>query len=166
MIFSDFNNLLGQALTPITLISGVGVLMLCLTGRYNHASDRIRQLIEKREASGMLTEPDLDDEIDLIYRRARLLRMATIYVVLSAVCSSLMVLIGVLSGMLGHELVVVESALLILAIAFIITSTSFFAMEISISLHALSLVIAHLPDLPPLEERNNSPLLLEQKKEK
>ena len=103
MIFSDFNALLGQALTPITLISGVGVLMLCLTGRYNHASDRIRQLIEKREASGMLTEPDLDDEIDLIYRRARLLRMATIYVVLSAICSSLMVLIGVLSGMLGHR---------------------------------------------------------------
>ena len=50
MIFSEFNSIVAQALTPITLISGVGILMLCMTARYNHATERIRQLMEKREA--------------------------------------------------------------------------------------------------------------------
>ena len=66
MIFSEFNSIVAQALTPITLISGVGILMLCMTARYNHATERIRQLMEKREASGTTVEPDIDAEIDLI----------------------------------------------------------------------------------------------------
>ena len=44
-----FQDMLVNALTPITLISGVGLLMLCMTTRYNHATDRIRLLILFRE---------------------------------------------------------------------------------------------------------------------
>lgn len=48
-----FQDMLVNALTPITLISGVGLLMLCMTTRYNHATDRIRQLIKNvRTAAG------------------------------------------------------------------------------------------------------------------
>ncbi len=33
---------LSNALTPITLISGVGLLLLAMSARYNHTTDRVR----------------------------------------------------------------------------------------------------------------------------
>ena len=41
-----FDAVVSNALTPITLISGVGLVMLCMTNRYNHTVDRIRQLLQ------------------------------------------------------------------------------------------------------------------------
>jgi hypothetical protein len=35
---------LSDALTPITLISGVGLLLLAMTARYNYTTDRVRAL--------------------------------------------------------------------------------------------------------------------------
>ena len=39
---APFQEVLSSALTPITLISGVGMLILCMTNRYSHCMDRIR----------------------------------------------------------------------------------------------------------------------------
>ena len=40
----SFAALLTNSITPVTLISGVGLMMLCMTARYNHTTDRVRQL--------------------------------------------------------------------------------------------------------------------------
>ena len=45
LTITEFNDSLSLALAPITLISGVGLLMICMTNRYNHATNRIRQLM-------------------------------------------------------------------------------------------------------------------------
>ena len=37
---------LSDALTPITLISGVGLLLLAMTARYNYTTDRVRALLK------------------------------------------------------------------------------------------------------------------------
>ena len=42
MVTPEFNRLLLEALTPITLISSVGLLMLCMTARYNHTTNSLR----------------------------------------------------------------------------------------------------------------------------
>ena len=39
---------LSDALTPITLISGVGLLLLAMTARYNYTTDRVRALLKER----------------------------------------------------------------------------------------------------------------------
>ena len=41
---------LSDALTPITLISGVGLLLLAMTARYNYTTDRVRlkSVVKKR----------------------------------------------------------------------------------------------------------------------
>ena len=51
LTITEFNDSLSLALAPITLISGVGLLMICMTNRYNHATNRIRQLMAKREGN-------------------------------------------------------------------------------------------------------------------
>ena len=37
---------LSDALTPITLISGVGLLLLAMTARYNYTTDRVRACLK------------------------------------------------------------------------------------------------------------------------
>lgn len=45
----SFAALLTNSITPVTLISGVGLMLLCMTARYNHTTDRVRQLLKRRE---------------------------------------------------------------------------------------------------------------------
>lgn len=142
---TDFNQVLATALTPIVLISGVGLLMICMTGRYNHTTNRIRQLMAKRETAAASLEPDIDAEIDLIFMRASLLRRGMLCVGLSAVFSALLVTTSVAGSFLGMELVWLEAIFLIAAITLIILTALLFSAEINLSLHALQLAVDHLP---------------------
>ena len=82
---TSFNELLASALAPITLISGVGLLMLSMSARYNHATSRIRLLMNERLDPKLTDDEraDIDDEIDFIFHRAGLLRRGEFCVVLS-----------------------------------------------------------------------------------
>ena len=58
----DFVSVLSSALTPVTLISGVGLLMLTMSARYAHTTNRIRELLKTRLqllAAGQLAKDDL-----------------------------------------------------------------------------------------------------------
>ena len=140
-----FQDMLVNALTPITLISGVGLLMLCMTTRYNHATNRIRQLMAKRDSAEASLEPDIDAEIEIIYLRASLLRKGVLSVAVSAVFSALLVTISVSSRFLNVDMSTLEGITLVAAITLIVISSLLFSAEISLSLKALGLAIEHLP---------------------
>ncbi len=141
----EFNHALAGALTPITLISGVGLLMICMTNRYNHATNRIRQLMAKRDTAEASLEPDIDAEIEIIYLRASLLRKGVLSVAVSAVFSALLVTISVSSRFLNVDMSTLEGITLVAAITLIVISSLLFSAEISLSLKALGLAIEHLP---------------------
>ena len=88
----DFTLILSSALTPITLISGVGLLLLTMSARYDHTTARVRQLLHADEMTGG-TDPHLAEAIELIFHRAELLRKAILFVVLSAACFSALTII-------------------------------------------------------------------------
>ena len=141
----EFNHALAGALTPITLISGVGLLMICMTNRYNHATNRIRQLMAKRDTAEASLEPDIDAEIEISYLRASLLRKGVLSVAVSAVFSALLVTISVSSRFLNVDMSTLEGITLVAAITLIVISSLLFSAEISLSLKALGLAIEHLP---------------------
>ena len=141
---TEFNQSLAMALGPITLISGVGLLMICMTNRYNHATNRIRQLMAKRPA--ISSKDDrlrgiLDKEIDLLYAGAALLRRGMLSVALSARVSALLVAVSVGGHFLALNLSDIESVLLVAATLLIVLSALFFSGEICISLRALGLAV-------------------------
>ena len=145
---TEFNQSLALALGPITLISGVGLLMICMTNRYNHATNRIRQLMAKRhtlESAVSPLIPVIDEEIDLLYMRASLLRRGMLSVALSALLSALLVAVSVGSRFLDVDLAVLESVILVAATLLIVLSALFFSSEISVSLKALALAVANVP---------------------
>ena len=91
--------ILSASIAPVIVISGIGLLLLSMTNRYSRVIERARELIKDLDATG--EEPRrklLVEQIQIIYRRARILRLA---IILSAV-SILFVAVTVLSLFTGQ----------------------------------------------------------------
>lgn len=149
LTITEFNDSLSLALAPITLISGVGLLMICMTNRYNHATNRIRQLMAKREGnidnSIIRSVSVIDTEIDLLYMRASLLRRGMLSVALSAFFSAILVAVSVSARFLDLDIHILESCILVAAVLLIVLSALLFAGEINVSLKALKLAVDKVP---------------------
>jgi hypothetical protein len=136
---SELIPVLQVAIGPVILISGVGLLLLTLTNRLGRAIDRSRQLAQEMGKAPADEREWLAKQIDIIYRRAGLIRVA---VVMSAVC---VLLVAVLIPVLFiTALLKLEDALLIIAIFIVcmvslIISLVAFIWEIQLSLRALKL---------------------------
>lgn len=152
LTITEFNDSLSLALAPITLISGVGLLMICMTNRYNHATNRIRQLMAKREGNidNSIIRSVIDTEIDLLYMRASLLRRGMLSVALSAFFSAILVAVSVSARFLDLDIhilesCILESCILVAAVLLIVLSALLFAGEINVSLKALKLAVDKVP---------------------
>ncbi len=132
---------LSTALTPITLISGVGLLLLAMSARYNHTTDRVRQLLKERKKILPDKDTQLERAIKLLYQRSHLLKNAILAVTISAAFSGILVLVTLLEHFLNLNLEVWKSTILLTAVVFIVVSTLFFVIEVQISLKALNLTI-------------------------
>ena len=120
---APFQEVLSSALTPITLISGVGMLILCMTNRYSHCMDRIRGLVKIRTQG------------------------------LSRGSSGLLVATNVFGTYFGFDAAPFAAVWLVLALLLIIAATVAFAFEIRLSLHALGLAVEHMPRGDALKKR-------------
>ena len=143
-MMTSFNELLASALAPVTLISGVGLLMLSMSARYNHATTRIRLLMNERLDPKLTDEEreDIDDEIDFIFHRAGLLRKGEFCVVLSAVVSAFLVALCVFEQTTGMSADILNSTLLLALVGLIVLSTVFLSLEIRLSLKAIKVVVS------------------------
>ena len=159
MNYLDFVSVLSSALTPVTLISGVGLLMLTMSARYAHTTNRIRELLKSRLqllAAGQLAKDDLkliDEEILLIFHRSKLLKRAILFVVMSAAFSGLLVLTSVIATVIGLNLRLWEDLFLFTAVGFIVISTVLFSKEDSNSLRALGMTVRRKLDDESLAEK-------------
>ena len=138
----DFALILSSALTPITLISGVGLLLMTMSARYAHTTERVRQLLHADEMSGG-TDPTLAEAIELIFHRAELLRKAILFVVLSAACAGLLVLTSTLEAIFGLDLDTAKHVFLLASVAMIVVSTTYFSLEVGTSLESLGMSVHH-----------------------
>lgn len=135
----EFHSTLAAALTPITLISGVGLLLLSMANRYHHATDRVRQLLRERAGCAPADRERHEESIALIYRRAELLKNAIFCVALSAAVSGALVLATVIEGLTGMAITAIKAGLLMSAVGLIVVSTIYFVFEVSSSLKALGM---------------------------
>ena len=138
----DFSYVLSSTLTPITLISGVGLLLMTMSARYAHTTDRVRQILKTLE---MTADPcgKLRASVYLLFKRATLLRKAILLVVLSAACSGLLVLTCTVEAMFGTPLETLKQLFLLCSVGLIVFSTFYFSLEVNISLKALELTLPH-----------------------
>jgi hypothetical protein len=141
--------LIQMAITPVILLSGVGAFLLTLTNRMGRVVDRTRTLAgQLRECPPNGVEPrtateraHLEEQLGILWRRAKLVRLAVTFAGLSMLlaCALVMVIfVDAIRGGFGVELVV----LFVASVLFLITALAAFLRDVWMSLWALRLEVA------------------------
>lgn len=139
----EFSATLSDALAPVTLISGVGLLLVSMSARYCHATSRIRQLLAERKEESEDFHEEIDQSIDLIYKRASLLKTGILTLMISAAFSSLQVLVIVIERLISLDLSLMKSTMLLASVIFIVISSCIYVSEVQVSVKALGLTVHH-----------------------
>lgn len=134
--------ILAASIAPVIVISGVGLLLLSMTNRYSRVIDRARRLIDAVEAEDAPERRNLVvQELQILYRRARILRLA---IILGSV-SILFVGVTVFSLFAAQILKIRADYISVpsfgLCLIALIGSLYFFIRDVGISLTALELEI-------------------------
>jgi Protein of unknown function (DUF2721) len=145
---SSFLPIIQLAITPVILISGMGALMITLTNRMARIVDRTRVLAEAMPSSLPEDRQHLENQLDIMWSRALLLRRAVTSNGLSMLVSCLLVVAIFASAMLGWRLQVLMLILFSASIILLIASLVDFLRDIFVSLHALHLQVERARNRP------------------
>jgi len=129
--------ILQTAIGPALLISGVGLLLLTMTNRLGRVVDRARLLVDQMDDM----PPDLRArklaQLPILWRRARQIRAAIAFALISALLAAVLVVLLFLFALLRIEDSRCISGLFVLCMGTLIASLVMFLQEINQSLHAL-----------------------------
>lgn len=130
---------LRDAVGPVILISGVGLLLLTMTNRLGRAIDRARIL--KRELGTLSGQEknQVQAQVDIIFRRAKIIRQAILFSVLSALLAAFLVMTLFLAAWLHWEHAWPACVVFTACLASLCVSLVAFILDINLSLHALKL---------------------------
>ncbi|MBI2517065.1 MAG: DUF2721 domain-containing protein [Opitutae bacterium] len=129
------------AITPVILISGMGALMLTLTGRMGRIVDRTRQLAEQVRAAEGPERGHLESQLDIMWRRARLIRLAVTFNGLSMLVACVLVMAIFLDAMVWHVLAPLMISLFAASILLLSAALVTFLRDIFVALDALHLEV-------------------------
>ena len=136
------------AIGPVILISGVGLLLLTMTNRLGRAIDRARSLARDLQER---REPDRDQvqaQVAIIYRRARLLRLTIVLAALSVLLAAVLIIVLFLSALMKWDQGLSIIWIFIACMGSLIASLVTFIHDIHLSLVALKLELKQVkPDL-------------------
>ena len=130
---------LRDAIGPVILISGVGLLLLTMTNRLGRCIDRARIL--KRELAKLPAHErdQVQAQVDIIYRRARIIRSSILFAVTSALLAAVLVVTLFLAAWLGWQPAWPAGVIFTACLGSLCVSLVQFIGDINLSLHALKL---------------------------
>ena len=146
------------AIAPVILISGVGLLLLSLTNRFGRAVDRTRQIHQEMRRASEADRPRLSNQIEVIYRRARLIQFSIVMGALSSLFAALLILALFVAALMSWESAALIGGFFVCCIVALVVSLVTFIMDIRLSLKALKLELTRPAPLPPETPAQNSSL--------
>jgi hypothetical protein len=136
---NDLVPILQAAVSPVVLISGVGLLILSMTNRLARVVDRSRLLGAMRRGPVPEDRGRADSQLRILVRRARLLRRAIRFSVLCVLTAAILVIELFLSAYLQFDAVLPGVVLFVFCLASLIVALLSFLQDINLSLVALDL---------------------------
>lgn len=133
-----FEQVLSAAVTPLVLISGVGLILLSLVNRYNHAIDRTRQLHNTPHENEELFKRR-QKQVNHMYRRCQILKSSIGFLVLCVACSGIIILLSLLQLVTGVSFDGFKTILLFLGILALVVSILLFFLDVRLSMKALDI---------------------------
>ena len=129
------------AITPVILISGMGALMITLTNRMARIVDRTRAVAEAMPSAPPEDRRHLESQLEIMWRRALLIRRAVTCNGLSMLVSCLLVVVIFAAAMFGWHLQVMALSFFVAGVLLLIASLVDFLRDIFVSLRALRLQV-------------------------
>ncbi len=136
---ADIIPYLQMAIGPVILISGVGMLLLTMTNRFGRVIDRSRILARESGNTPLEKQAALHEQVAILYRRAKLLRLAIGLASGAALLAGLLIICLFLGALLEIKVVFAVELLFGGSMVFLIASLIVFLQDINLSLHALTL---------------------------
>jgi hypothetical protein len=144
MNLTDLIPTLQLSISPVILISGVGLILLSMTNRYGRVIDRFRILTGSLPGASDATRGCILAQLKILSQRARLVRAAIALAGFSVLLAALLIISIFLGALLQIPIAAVIVTLFMLCMLSLILSLVFFISDINVSLKALWL------ERPPL----------------
>ncbi len=140
MTVNDLIPLLQTSIGPVILLSAVGLLLLTTNNRLAHAIDRVRSLSKEAENAPMPHKTLIKAQMDVLWRRTRLLRHSIELASMSALFAALLVIGLFVTAITGLQNAWPMIAFLFIAsLSSLIGSLLFLLLDVNKSLIALKL---------------------------
>jgi hypothetical protein len=133
--------ILQYSISPVVLISAVGLMLLTLTNRFGRAIDRSRDLgrtIDKTDPAG---RGPYEEQLRIVVRRARWLQNSIVLVVVSLFLSCLMIFLMFLKILAGWPVAALIIAAFGLDVLALIGSLIYFVLDLSHAVGALEIEV-------------------------
>jgi hypothetical protein len=132
--------LMSAALAPVIVISGAGLLLLSLTNRYARIIDRARNLSRELETAGPVGVAHHDQQqLQIVWRQARMLRFAIFMNALCILLVALTVLAVFVEALVGAQHDYLAGWIFGSGLVALVVSMGAFLRDIVVSLQALKL---------------------------
>lgn len=134
--------LLQSSISPVVMISGIGLLLLSMTNRFSRPVDSIRRLMQERLHADEQRKTVIDAAVKIFYRRCLLLRMALFLVCSSLGLVSIIVLLLFFSQVFLCDLSLLIELLFVGSLFCLLGSLLYFMFDIRLTLNSLRLEIS------------------------
>jgi hypothetical protein len=128
---------LQSVISPVVLISGVGMLVLSMTNRFSHAQDRLRHLADEWRKVDVSSKDRVAGQIRIFRRRLNILMVAIAFGLVCVLLTALLIITlfaNYLFGTTFRGLIVVLFAVSQVAL---VVSLVLFIRDMSLALNAL-----------------------------
>ena len=136
---TNFTKFLQACITPVALISGVGLLLLTITNRIGRVIDRVRHLVVELDNSEAKREMIKVNEIRILLSRGRLLRNSIAWILAGMISSCLIIPLILIMSLSETDLKLIGYLLFIISILSLFVSLIYFFKDVLLSLHAVKL---------------------------
>lgn len=134
---------LQASIAPVVLISGVGLILLTMTNRLGRSIDRARHLCAAYDTAPSAAIPFLKQQIDILFARCQMLRIAIALASVCVGCVSTIVLALFSIYVFGLDLTGFVECLFAGGMIALIGSMFYFLKDIRFALSSLKIEIDH-----------------------
>ena len=136
---SLFIKFLQACITPVAMISGVGLLLLTITNRLGRVVDRTRQLVSELDNPEVKREKMKMNQIQIFMKRGKYLKYSIAWLLIGMIASCLIIPLLFVMNLTGTDLITVGYSLLIISIFSLLLSLIYFFKDVLLSLNAVNL---------------------------
>lgn len=141
VVTTDIVPVLQLAVSPVILISAVGLILLTMNNRMAASISRARLLARESETATGDAYTKIQAEIAVIYRRANLIRRSIVLTIASALASSVLIISLFMAALFGLEVTWLYGVCFMTALGCLILGLIFFIQEVNDGLVALRMEI-------------------------